>query len=72
VGLFGKKQPETVQIGGKPFRCMVCQNEDFWRRRAQLNTALATFFNFDWANREATCVVCTNCRYIHWFLPEKR
>jgi len=71
MGLFGKKEPETVQIDGQPFSCTVCGNDIFWRRRAQLNTAMATFFNFDWANREATCVVCTKCRYIHWFLPEK-
>ena len=38
---------------------------------AQLNTAVATFFNFDWANKTAQCYVCDGCGYIHWFLPKK-
>ena len=39
--------------------------------RPQLNTAVATFFNFDWANKTASCFVCDGCGYIHWFLPKR-
>ena len=70
MGLFGNKEPETVDVCGQSFRCTVCGNETFWRRHAQLNTALATFFELDWVNRSAVCAVCSRCRYIHWFLPE--
>lgn len=50
-------------------RCLVCGCDNFSQRTAQLNTAVATFFNFDWTNASATCYVCENCGYIHWFLP---
>ncbi|MGB9887202.1 MAG: hypothetical protein ACPLPT_07580 [Moorellales bacterium] len=70
MALFGKKEPETVQILGKNLSCHVCGHDKFWRRRAQLNTAVATFFDLDWANPSATCLVCARCGYIHWFLPE--
>ncbi|MDL1898444.1 hypothetical protein FBQ82_19535 [Anaerolineae bacterium CFX7] len=69
MGLFKKKEPERVQVLGKELRCLVCGGEQFWQRRAQLNTSLATFFNFDWANPSATCAVCAYCGYIHWFAP---
>jgi hypothetical protein len=36
-----------------------------------LNTAVASFFNFDWVDPTARCLICANCGYIHWFLPEK-
>jgi len=70
MGLFKKKEPEEVIVCDEPFQCTVCGNDRFWRRKAQLNTAVASFFDFDWANRTATCAVCSRCRYVHWFLPE--
>ena len=70
MGLFGAKQPERVEIKGRPLLCEICGHDAFWRRSAQLNTAIATFFNFDWANATATCLVCDGCGYIHWFLPQ--
>jgi len=69
MALFAKKTPQEVDVCGKPFRCTACGNDKFWRRKAQLNTALATFFDFDWANRTAVCAVCSQCGYIHWFMP---
>ena len=69
MALFGKKKPESLDVMGRPFSCRACQNDKFWRRTAQLNTAVATFFNLDWANRSAACFVCSECGYVHWFLP---
>jgi hypothetical protein len=69
--LFGEQQPTQVAIQGKPLRCEICGHDAFWRREAQLNTAVATFFNFDWANASAICYVCDGCGYIHWFLPQR-
>lgn len=34
---------------------------------AQLNTAMASFFNLDWANPTAECRICGQCGYVHWF-----
>jgi predicted nucleic-acid-binding Zn-ribbon protein len=67
-----EKEAETagkVEMFGREFHCQVCGNNEFWRREAQLNTAIATFFNFDWADQTAICLVCDECGYIHWFLP---
>lgn len=69
MGIFGKSEPEEVQVHGVDLQCEICKNTTFWQRQAQLNTAVATFFNFDWANPSATCLVCSKCGYIHWFMP---
>lgn len=68
--LFKNAKPETVTVNGEPFHCTVCGNTMFMIRRSQLNTSVATFFNMDWANQSAVCAVCTQCKYIHWFMPD--
>jgi hypothetical protein len=71
MGLFGKKEPEQVQIANLTLHCEICKHNRFWQKEAQLNTAVATFFSFDWVDPTAKCYVCENCGYIHWFLPKK-
>lgn len=71
MGLFGKKKPEQVHIADFILHCEVCKHDLFWKKEAQLNTAVLTFFNFDWVDPTATCYVCDKCGYIHWFLPKK-
>jgi hypothetical protein len=66
---MAKDEAEEIEIQGKPLTCQVCGRSRFHSRTAQLNTATATFFGFDWANRSAFCYVCEACGYIHWFLP---
>jgi len=68
MGIFEKDEPESIEIKGYELKCPVCNNKLFYTRSAQLNTAVATFFNFDWANKSATCFVCSNCTHISWFL----
>lgn len=68
MSIFGKKAPETITIQGKPLSCTVCGHQRFHTRKAQLNTAAASFFDFDWANKSAQCYVCEQCGHIHWFL----
>lgn len=63
-------QSEKVIINGKVLKCLVCQHNEFWEREAQLNTAAASFFGFDFANPTGRCVICDNCGYIHWFFPK--
>jgi len=70
MGLFGKNEAETHTIEGIQLHCEICKHDRFWHREAQLNTAVATFFDFDWANASANCYVCEKCGYIHWFLPK--
>lgn len=68
MSLFKENEPESVEVAGKPLECPICSNTLFYTRRAQLNSAVATFFNLDWTNRSATCFVCSNCTHISWFL----
>ena len=70
MGLFDQDEPETAAVKGHPLRCEICHHERFWHRRAQLHTAVASFFNFEWAQPSADCYVCAECGYIHWFLLE--
>lgn len=72
MGLFGKKEAESYMIAGEiELACRICKHDRFWRREAQLNTPVATFFNMDWANATALCLVCEHCGYIHWFVPQR-
>ena len=70
MGLFSKKRGEIITLGGKPLVCLVCENDHFWRREGQLNTAGLSFLGLDWANASALCCICDACGYIHWFMPE--
>ena len=36
----------------------MCGHDRFWQREAQLHTGLATFFNLEWAQTSAVCIVC--------------
>ena len=71
MSLFKKQEPEEVFISDKRLSCQVCSNALFWRREGQLNTSIASFLGFDWANPSAICIICSECGYIHWFMPVK-
>lgn len=70
MGWFSKKEEAPGQFtmnNGELLRCHSCRNDEFYAREGQLNTAAATFLNFDWANHRARCIVCASCGFIHWF-----
>ncbi|VAV82786.1 hypothetical protein MNBD_BACTEROID02-1433 [hydrothermal vent metagenome] len=69
MGLFSKdKIAEQVFVKGKKLTCNTCSHDKFTYRKTQLNTALASFFDLDWANKSAHCYVCEKCTKIQWFL----
>ncbi len=71
MGLFSTEKPKRITIRtGEPLACLVCQFDRFFERKGQLNSALASFLNLDWANATAECWVCGRCGHIHWFLGE--
>ena len=41
------KEPQTVEVAGNTLVCPVCDNDLFWTRKAQLNSAIASFFSLD-------------------------
>jgi hypothetical protein len=66
-----QQQPDgtiRVMVGGKALNCTVCGCTAFHERNSLLNTRAATFFNFDWANKEAQNFICAQCGYIFWFM----
>jgi predicted nucleic-acid-binding Zn-ribbon protein len=67
VDIFGKEEPEAVEVAGQPLRCLICRNASFYRRSAQLHGRVATFFNLEWTSPTCTCVICSECGYVHWF-----
>jgi len=66
VRMEGRQAQEIVK-NGKKLICPVCSHDRFWSRRTLMNTRGATFFNFDWANKDAVNYVCNDCGYIFWF-----
>ena len=73
MGLFGKsggkrgRTPTYYMMGGVQIKCPVCGNEMFLQGQAQLNTAVMTLVDLDWANKSATTLACSRCTYILWF-----
>lgn len=56
--------------GGPPARlCLWCGATGMSTRRLKLSTTGMTFMGLDWANRDAVCLICDSCGYIHWFQP---
>ncbi|WP_040163741.1 hypothetical protein [Microbacterium gorillae] len=52
---------------GTALACLVCRNDTFTRHAYKLQTTGMTLLNLDWANDDATCLVCASCGFIHWF-----
>jgi hypothetical protein len=66
--MASQEEPQPIEVNGRALRCIICSHNLFWVRNALLNKATSTFFNLDWADKSATCFVCAECTYIHWFL----
>jgi len=60
-----------VEIGDRRLTCTVCGCQQFHERNSLLNTRAASFFNVDWANKEATNYICSQCGYIFWFIGKR-
>ena len=80
MGLFGKRKffdstekvtgAHSFRIQGKGIVCPHCDSDRFEIGSALLNTSGMTFFNLDWANRQATILTCSTCTHIQWFLQQ--
>jgi hypothetical protein len=67
---MAEQESQEVTKHGRKLRCIVCEHDRFWSRTTLMNTKGATFFGFDWANKEARNYVCERCGYIFWFFEE--
>ncbi len=63
-----KTDASSVEMDGHKLQCLMCHHETFHQRKSHIDTALATSMNPDWVDRQAYCLVCDHCGFIHWFL----
>ena len=61
-------EAREIQIAGSQLRCQVCDYTRFFRREAALSTGASNVFGQDWANSQASCFICEQCGYVHWFV----
>jgi hypothetical protein len=64
---------EHFGVAGQIVACSHCGGKDFAEGSALLNSRGLTFLNLDWANQDASLLICRKCSHIEWFLdkPEK-
>ena len=67
---MGKKEAEQIFKEGKQLTCPICNNNNFYQRKTQLNTRGASLLGVDWANKNSQNYICSNCGYIFWFLEQ--
>ena len=60
----------SYEVADRIVDCSHCGSKRFEKSTAQLNTAGLTFLGLDWANRNATILICARCGHIEWFLEE--
>jgi len=61
-------EAREVQIAGRQLRCQVCDYTRFFRREAGLSSGASNAFGQDWASSQASCFICEQCGYVHWFV----
>ncbi len=65
-----KTDAAPAEVAGHKLKCLMCQHESFHQRKSHLDTALANSMSPDWVDRQAYCLVCNECGFIHWFLAK--
>ncbi|MCL6097557.1 MAG: DNA-binding protein [Bacteroidetes bacterium] len=76
MSLFDKKTKEpfvsSYKILDKKIICPHCGSDKFQIRDVLLNTPGMTFFGLDWANRDASALICTTCTRIEWYFEKPK
>lgn len=73
AGIHGAQdavRSDRFKVAEHIIKCVQCGNPHFERGSAQLNTAVLTFLDLDWANRSAYLLSCKQCSHVMWFLQE--
>ncbi|MDQ7818212.1 MAG: zinc ribbon domain-containing protein [Melioribacteraceae bacterium] len=74
MGIFDKQQKQPLiasyKMRGKKIVCPYCGSDKFEVRDVLLNTTAMTFLGFDWANKTASAMICTNCSRIEWYFNQ--
>lgn len=75
MGIFDRphkldRQVASFSMNQKKIVCPFCGHDKFEYREILLNTPGMTFLGFDWANRSASVLICTDCSRIEWFFNQ--
>lgn len=54
-------------VAGRRLSCLICGAGEFWRSKIMFNTREATFWGFDWADRQGEAATCRSCGFVHSF-----
>ena len=63
-------EPESVVINNKALTCGHCSARTFYRRVVVMAGPTATSLGFAAAAPRATCYICSECTFVHWFADE--
>ena len=63
-----KKQPQPVEIQGKPLNCKFCNNTTFNTIKTVTSKRAFAFFDLEWLGKSGTAYICSQCGYKHEFL----
>lgn len=66
----GSRWTEHEQ-GPQGMHCHNCRHTQFDHANYLLNTQGMTLLGWDGFNRQATCLVCRRCGFIHWFAQSR-
>ncbi|MDO9556056.1 MAG: DNA-binding protein [Coriobacteriia bacterium] len=61
---------QHYRVAGVQATCSHCGGREFDTGSALLNTTGMTLLGLDWANRDASLLICTKCGHVDWFLEE--
>ena len=50
--------------------CPICDGQKLWKKEAQLNDKVASFFDFVFLNPSGDCTICKECQHIIWVYGE--
>ena len=64
------RKPALVTIDGRPFRCGLCNNDEFFDREVKLNSTGMEILDLGWASQSATGLICSQCGYVHLFVND--
>lgn len=59
--------PARFTAAGKPIVCDHCGHDAFHEGSALLNSVSMTLVDLDWADDEATTLMCDECGRIQWY-----
>lgn len=63
------RQPVVLRLKGSEFACTVCGNRRFIEETVVVKTADTSLFSTT-AAPTMKCMVCTQCGYVHHFMPQ--